>query len=42
MRFRNEIPKVYRMTFSKQESSLAMQCGHEVIPDFLETLVVKM
>ena len=34
VRFRNEIPKVYRMTFSKQESSLAMQCGHEVIPDF--------
>lgn len=34
IRFRNEIPKIYRMTFSKQASSLAMQCEHEAIPDF--------
>lgn len=34
VRFQNGIPKVYRITFSKQKSSLAMQCGNEVIPDF--------
>lgn len=36
VRFRYEIPKVYRKTYSKQDSSLAMQCGNEDIPDFFK------
>lgn len=32
IRFKNAIPKVYRKTFSKQPSSLAMQHGNEAIP----------
>lgn len=34
IRFKNEIPKVYRNTFGKQISSLAMQHGNEDIPPF--------
>lgn len=34
IRFKNAIPKVYRKTFGKQASSLAMQHGNETIPPF--------
>ena len=36
IRFRNEIPKVYRRTFGKQAESLAMQHGNEDIPVFFQ------
>lgn len=36
IRFRHEMPKVYRKTYGKQNSSLAMQCGNEDIPDFFK------
>ena len=36
IRFRHEMPKVYRKTFGKQISSLAMQCGNEDVPDFFK------
>ena len=36
IRFRNEIPKVYRRTFGKQKESLAMQHGNEDIPAFFQ------
>lgn len=36
IRFRHEMPKVYRQTFGKQPSSLAMQCGNEDVPDFFK------
>lgn len=36
VRFRYEIPKVYRKTYGKQYSSLAIQCGNEDIPDFFK------
>lgn len=35
-RFRAKIPKVYRRTFGRQASSLAMQHGNEDIPDFFK------
>ena len=34
IRFKNEIPKVYRKTFGKQKESLAMRHGNEDIPPF--------
>lgn len=34
IRFKNAIPKVYRKTFGKQASSLAMLHGNEAIPPF--------
>lgn len=34
IRFKNAIPKVYRKTFGKQSSSLAMQHKNEAIPPF--------
>lgn len=36
IRFKNAIPKVYRKTFGKQASSLAMQHGNEAIPSYFE------
>ena len=36
IRFRHEMPKVYRRTFGKQPSSLAMQRGTEDVPDFFK------
>lgn len=36
IRFRHEMPKVYRSTFGKQPSSLAMQRGTEDVPDFFK------
>ena len=36
VRFKNEIPKVYRQTFGKQKNSLAMRHGKEDIPDFFK------
>lgn len=36
IRFKNEIPKVYRKTFGKQKSSLALLHGNEDIPDFFK------
>lgn len=36
IRFKNEIPKVYRKSYGKQLSSLAMQHGNEDIPDFFK------
>lgn len=34
IRFKNAIPKIYRRTFGKQSTSLAMQHGDEKIPSF--------
>lgn len=36
IRFKNEIPKVYRKTFGKQARSLAMLHGNEDIPNFFK------
>lgn len=36
IRFKNEIPKVYRKTFAKQKSSLAIIHNKEDIPDFFK------
>lgn len=36
IRFKNEIPKVYRKTFGKQTNSLALQHGNEDIPPFFK------
>lgn len=36
IRFRHEMPKVYRYTFGKQNNSLAMQAGNEDIPDYFK------
>lgn len=36
IRFRHEMPKVYRRTFGKQPSSLAMQRGTEDVPIFFK------
>lgn len=36
IRFRHEMPKVYRETFGKQKESLAMQHGNEDIPTFFK------
>lgn len=41
IRFKNEIPKVYRATFGKQKESLAMRHGNEDIPAFFKNAYIK-
>lgn len=41
IRFKNEIPKVYRETFGKQKESLAMRHGNEDIPAFFKNAYIK-
>lgn len=41
IRFKNEIPKVYRKTFGKQKHSLAMLHGNEDIPAFFKNAYLK-